>query len=42
MNVQDEFLRKEIRNLHEELKMARSSLAESDMKYQKRINDALM
>lgn len=40
--MQDEFHKKEIRTLHDELQSAKSSLAEIDIKYQKRINDALL
>ena len=42
MEMQDEFQRKEIRNLNEELKLAKSSLADVDIKYQNRLNDALL
>ena len=40
--MHDEFNKKEIRALHEELQSAKSSLADIDIKYQKRLNDALL
>jgi hypothetical protein len=42
MEMHDEFKKKEIRTLHEELQLAKSSLADIDIKYQKRLSDALL
>ena len=42
MEMQDEFHKKEMRTLYEELKLAKSSLADIDIKYQKRLNDSLL
>jgi hypothetical protein len=42
MEMQEEFHKKEMRSADKELQLAKSSLADVDIKYQKRLNDALL